>query len=47
MPNGSTTNTTSAINNTASVVGANVTWSTNTVCRYNTVYNIYIYWNKF
>ena len=43
LPTGSTTNTTAHQTDYRSMVGANITWTTNSVCSYNTGYNIYIY----
>jgi YHS domain-containing protein len=46
VPSNSTTLTTCLINNTRSMVGANITWTDDTAangCYYNTTYNIYIY----
>lgn len=47
VPPGSTTNTTTAYTNTYSVIGNTITWTTDSAnkCRYNTTYNIYIYWD--
>jgi hypothetical protein len=47
VPAGSTTNTVASYNNTNSIVGKNITWTTNTSnkCYYNTAYNIYIYYD--
>lgn len=43
VPANSTTNTTVHYNNVYSLVGANIAWTTNSTCSYNTKYNIYIY----
>lgn len=47
VPAGSITNTTIAYTNTYSVIGNTITWTTDSTnrCRYNSVYNIYVYWD--